>query len=85
MLTVRTIEEGSGRLLIDLKREVILYPRTPRHDALRYLIEEPNYVLDPRNPKHRLLSWTTCVYDRCALHYHAKQELRMLLRKQDTY
>ena len=56
MLNVRTTKESLRRLLIALKREVILYLKTPRHDALRYLIKEPNYVLDLRNPKYGILS-----------------------------
>ena len=70
---IRITATGSvGRLPIALQREVALYPRTPGHDALRYLVEEPNYALDPRNPKHGILSWTLCVYDECAQHYRAK-------------
>ena len=56
MLETRTTKKDVlGQLLIALKREVALLPRTPGHDALRYLIEEPNYASDLRNPRHGLL------------------------------
>ena len=57
LLEIRITATGSvGRLPIALQREVALYPRTPGHDALRYLVKEPNYALDLRNPKHGILS-----------------------------
>ena len=69
-----TNRETSGRLPIALQREVALYPGTPGHDALRYLVEKPNYALDPRNPTHGLLSWTVCAYDECAVHHSTKRD-----------
>ena len=57
LLEIRTIAIRSvRRLLITLRREVILYFRTLRYDALRYLIKEPNYVLDLRNLKYGIFS-----------------------------
>ena len=72
--TRTTKKDVSGQLPIALKREVALSPGTPGHDALRYLVEEPNYASDPRNPRHGLLHWIICVHRKCAVHLHAKRQ-----------